>query len=257
MSATPDSAIPSPGPAGVPSPPSGRDIPADRLHLHDASAQRPRLARPGPGPVWLAPPQLPPWPIVWLALEGHPAGGQADRAVHLWGLAVDDGGDEPRPEAITADFEEPGGRRAWEHFVARASEILEQRPDARWVHSSPRERTWVRDYAATCGAPKGFLERMEEALFDLLDRGVRRCVRLPLGSCSIRQVAAYAGFRGRNPEAGPAGSFVRYQKARASRVPAEREHILRGIADSNVDDLSAMRAVWRWMLEQGPREYCG
>jgi len=259
MSATPEPATPVLEPPAVPEPPSGGHLPADTLHLLDAREQRPRLSRAGrePGPVWLAPPQLPPGPLVWLALEGGPEGEPVDRAIHHWGLAVDDGRGEPRPEAITADFEDHRGRHAWERFVARASEIIERFPDARWVHYSPREKALVRAHAAACGTPAGFLERLEEACFELLSRGVRRAVRLPLDSCSIRQVATYAGYRWRSPPPGPAGSVDPYQKARASADPVERAHILREIADSNAEHLLAMRAVWRWMIEQGPKEYCG
>lgn len=206
---------------------------------------------------WLAPPQLPPWPVVWLTLEGGPGGGQADRAIRLWGLAVDDGGTEPVPEIITADFDDPGGRRAWERFVARAGEILERYPDARWVHCSPVERAAVRACAAAHGAPPGLVGRLEEAFFELLSRGVKRAVRLPCGSCSIRQVAVLAGFRWRRPGPGPAANIDRYREGRASADPTERARILREIADANAEDLLAMRAVWRWMLEQGPTEYCG
>ena len=211
----------------------------------------------GKQPLWLAPPQLPPWPVVWLALHGGPEGGQAGGAIHLWGLAVDDGESEPEPEAITADFDDPGGRRAWERFVVRAGEILERCPDARWVHYSSAERASVRACADTYGAPAGLLERLEEAWFELLSRGVRRAVRLPLDSCSIRQVAILAGFRWRNPDSGPRGSVGRCPKALASADPVERAHILQEIVDTNAEDLLAMRAVWRWMIERGPREYCG
>jgi predicted RecB family nuclease len=210
-----------------------------------------------PDPRWLAPPQLPPWPVVWLALEGGSEDGRADRTVHLWGLAVDDGMSEPQPEAITADFDDQDGRRAWERFIARAGEIIERYPEARWVHCSSDERVSVRTHAATYGAPVGFIERLEEGLFELLSRGVQRAVRLPLDSCSIRQVAGLAGFRWRNPQPGPEGSIGQYQRARITIDPAARARILREIADSNAENLLAMRAVWRWMLEQGPREYCG
>jgi hypothetical protein len=209
------------------------------------------------GPVWLAPPQLPPWPVVWLALEGGPAAGPADHAIHLWGLAVDDGSGEPVPEAIVADRDDPDGRRAWERFVARAGEIIERHPEARWVHGSPGEGASVRACAARHGAPPGLLLRLEEALFDLLSRGVRRAVRLPAGACSIRQLAALAGFRWRRPPAGPAGSAGRHRKALAGSDPVGRSRILAESADANAEKLLAMRAVWRWMLEQGPREHCG
>ena len=207
-------------------------------------------------PVWLAPPQLPPWPVVWFDLEGDPDGEEVDHAIYLWGLSLDDGQGEPGTEAITAEFGEQGGRRAWQRFVARAGEILERHPDARWVHYSPYEKTWVRRYATLYGAPAGLPERLEEAFFDLLG-GVRRCVRLPLYSYSIKQVAALAGFRWRNPNSGSVWSIVQYQKARASGDPAERARLLREIAEYNADDLLAMRAVWLWMLQDGPKDLCG
>jgi uncharacterized protein len=208
-------------------------------------------------PVWLMPPQLPPWPVVWFDLEGDPEGEEVDRAIYLWGLAVDDGQQMPRPEVITAHFEDQGGRRAWERFVARAIEIFARHPHARWVHYSPYEKTWVRKYVARYGAPAGFLERMEEALFDLLYRGVRRCVRLPLYSYSVKKVADFVGFRWRNPGSGSVWSIVQYERARASGDPTERARIVREIEEYNGDDLLAMRAVWRWMLAEGPKAHCG
>jgi hypothetical protein len=210
-----------------------------------------------PRPPWLAPPRLPPWPLVWLALAGGPADGRTDHAVLLWGLAVDDGRGEPRPEAIVAGFGKRGGRHAWERFVARAGEIIEQLPEARWVHFSPVERDLVRACAARHGAPLGLLERLEEAFFELLSRGVGRSVGLPPGSGSIRQVAGLAGFRWRSASPGPAGSIGRCRIAQAGADPAGRMHIRRELAESNAEELLAMRAVWRWMLERGPREYCG
>jgi predicted RecB family nuclease len=216
-----------------------------------------RLTSPGRLHPWLASPQLPPWPVVWLVIEGDPGGGQVHHAIHLWGLAVDDGKGEPRCEAIVAGFEDQDGRHTWERFVARAGEIIECYPGARWVHYSPDESASVRACAARHGAPPGFLERLEEAFFELLSRGVRRTLRLPLDSCSLRQVAGLADFRWRSPRPGPAGTISQYQKARTSTDPAECARILQEIVDSNAEDLRAMRAVWRWMIKQGPREYCG
>jgi len=257
MSVTPDSATPPLELQGVPVPPPGDHTPAVACGLPDTCERLPELQQHRLEPVWLAPPQLPPWPIVWLAFDRGIEGGQMNCSTGLWGLAVDDGRGELRSEAITANFDDLGDRRAWEHFVVRAGELIERYPDARWVHYSPREKTWVHHYAATYGAPPGFIERLEEAFFELLSRGVRRAVRLPLDSCSIRQVAGLAGFRWRSPRPGPAGTIGQYQKTRASTNPAGRARILREIADSNAEDLLAMRAVWRWMIEQGPREYCG
>jgi hypothetical protein len=257
MSAPPDPVAPPLESQGTPGlPPAGRR-PAAACDLPDACERPPALQPSRLEHLWLAPPQLPPWPVVWLALEDVPGSRQVDRSIQLWGLAVDDGRGEPRPEAIAAAFDDQDGRRAWERFVARAGEIIEQCPEARWVHYSPREKTSVRNCVATYGAPPGFLERMDEAFFELLSRGVRRSLRLPLDSCSIRQVAGLAGFRWRHPRRDPAGAIVQYQQARASADAPERARILRGIAESNAEDLLAMRAVWRWMLERGPREYCG
>ncbi len=197
------------------------------------------------GPAWLAPAQLPPWPVVWLAIGERSGDGPAGRSIRLWGLALDDGRSEPRPETIAAGFDDRDGQRAWERFVARASRILERRPDARWVHYSARERAAIRACADTYGAPPGFPARLEEALFELLSRGVLRALRLPPDACSVRRVAELAGFRWRSPAAA------------ADSDPSGRARLLREIADSSTEDLLAMRAVWRWLLEQGPRGHCG
>jgi hypothetical protein len=257
MSATPESAASLLVPPAHPAPLRGGPLVAGTLHARDARERLPQPARPGPDAIWLAPPQLPPGPLVWLAVEGGPEAGQEDRAIRLWGLAVDDGPGEPGPEAIAADLEDPGGARAWERFVARAGEIIERHPDARWVHYSPREPAAARACAAAHGAPAGFLDRLEEAFFELRSRGVRSALRLPPESCSIRQVACLAGFRWRGPRPDPAWSSGRHPGAAASADPVERARVLRELADSNAETLLAMRAVWRWMLEQGPREHCG
>ena len=206
--------------------------------------------------TWLEAPQLPPWPIVWFAVEGEPGTGQEAGAVRLWGLALDDGKHEPEPEAIVADSEDAGGRQAWERFVARAGEILERWPQARWVHGSPREQACVRLCAAAYGAPEGFLERLEEALFDLLHRGVGRCVRLPSRPWSPGKRAGPAGVRGRGDPV-PGRSVSRSRRGRASRDPGRSARLLREIADGNAGDLRAMRAVWLWMLATGPKQHCG
>jgi hypothetical protein len=192
-------------------------------------------------PAGLASPQLPPWPLVWFAVEGEPGAGQETCAIHLWGLALDDGKQEPEPEAIVADFEDAGGQRAWERFVARAGEILERWPQARWVHGSPREKAGVRRCAAIYGAPEGFVERLEEALFDL-HRGLGRGAALPSRPRAPGKAARAAS---------------RYRRGRASRDPGRRSRLLREITDDNAGDLLAMRAVWRWMLATGPKQHCG
>jgi len=209
------------------------------------------------GALWLAPPLLPPWPVVWLAIEGGPPGGQADGLVRIWRLAVDDGEGEPRPETVTAGFDDPGGRRAWGRFVACAGEILERHPEARWVHCSPGESAMVRACARAYGAPAGFLERLEEALFELLSRGVRRALRLSPEACSLEQLARLAGFHWRPDRLRPSGPTGRPRRVLASADPVERAQVLRESEGAIAEDLMAMRAVWRWMLEQGPREYCG
>ena len=214
-------------------------------------------AQPGKRLVWLAPPQLPPWPVVWFLLEGDPRHGEPDRALHLWGLAVDDGESEPEIEVISSELGDDGGRRAWKRFVVRAGGILERHPHARWVHYSDREMDRLRHYVARYGAPAGFLEHVEEASFDLLARGVRRSVRLPHDSDSLGEVAGCAGFHWRNPDSSPAWSVVQHRKARASTDPAERARMLKEVVGHTAHGLLAMRAVWRWLLRDGPRAYCG
>ena len=69
----------------------------------------------------------PPWPVVWFGLEGDPAGEDPDRAIHVCGVAVDDGEREPVTEAILCEPADEGGRRAWERFVTRVLRDLADR----------------------------------------------------------------------------------------------------------------------------------
>jgi len=186
------------------------------------------------GPVWLAPPQLPPWPVVWFSVDDGGEDGAGCHAIRRWEFAVDDGRSGPGPGTLVVDPGDRGGRSAWERFVAQASEIMERVPHARWVHYASREPRRLRECVAAYGAPAGFLERLEEALFELLPRGVLRCVRLPLRSHSLEEVAAVAGFHGQGRDLDPGA-----------------------VVASGAERLLAMRAIWRWMLEQGPKDHCG
>jgi hypothetical protein len=210
---------------------------------------------PGRRLVWLAPPQLPPRPLVWFGAGDGPASERARRPIRLWSLAVDHGAGVPAVEVIADDPADVGGQRAWEGFVARAGEILERHPQARWVHWSALPLDRLRAHAARHGAPAGFRERMEEACFDLLARGLRPSVRLPLDADSLPEVARYAGLPSHpsapdlagEPELeAPAGTGP----AGPARLPAET-------GGRQADDLLAMRTVWAWLLREGPKAHCG
>jgi hypothetical protein len=210
---------------------------------------------PGRRLVWLAPPHLPPWPLVWLGAGDGPVRGRAQRPVHSWSLAVDHGIEVPAIEVIAGAPPDADGQQAWERFVARAGDLLERHPQARWVHWSARALDRLRAHAARHGAPAGFRERMEEACFDLLARGLRPSVRLPLDDVSLAEVARYAGFRPPNPHADPAGAPGPEQQfgagsAGPARSPAET-------AGRDAEELPAMRAVWAWLLREGPKAHCG
>ncbi|HTR97283.1 MAG TPA: TM0106 family RecB-like putative nuclease [Candidatus Acidoferrales bacterium] len=202
--------------------------------------------------VWLRAPRLPEGPCVWLDFEGDARGEDAGIPIYLWGLAREPGGDAaPRGEAIVAGLDDGGDARAWQRFVARADQLLAAEPGLRFVHWDQYEPLWVRRYAARHGAPPGFLERFERATFDL-KRALDQSVRLPLRSYSIKFVARWLGFAWRNPESGSEWSAARFHRACATGDAAERERLLREIAEYNEDDLLAMRAIWRWMRASGP-----
>jgi uncharacterized protein len=204
--------------------------------------------------VWLRPPGLPPWPVVWFDLEGDARGEDADIPIYLWGLALDDGRELPRSEAIVAEFTPGGDRAAWERFIARASELLDRHRGLEFVHWDHYEPLWIRRYIERHGAPAGFAERMDAACFDF-KRVLDRSARLPLRSYSIKHVARWTGFAWRNPESGSEWSTARYQRARATSDPAERAALLAEISEYNEDDLLAMRAIWKWMEANAPARW--
>ncbi len=217
--------------------------------VHEARAHRDRR------PVWLERPQLPAGrPLVWFDLEGVTDLEECPDPIYLWGLAVEGEAGELVAEAIFAEPGAEGQRAAWERFVERATGILDRWPDSRWIHYASYEHTWVKKYAERFGAPAGFLQRMERALWDLYQRGIVPWVRLPLRSYSIKHVAPHAGFEWSDHESGSLWSVVQYQKAMATRDPAERRGLLDSIARYNADDLRAMRAVWRWIEREAPRQ---
>jgi hypothetical protein len=205
--------------------------------------------------VWLAPPHLPPWPLVWLGGGDDSASAGARRPTRPWSLALDHGVGVPAIEVITAGPADADGRRAWERFVARAGDVLERYPQARWVHWSAGTLDRLRAHAARLGAPAGFRERMEEACFDLLERGLRPSVRLPLDDVSLPAVARYAGFRPRHSREDAAGALE--PRGQAGRGPAAAARFPAETAGGDAEELPAMREVWAWLLREGPKAHCG
>jgi len=200
---------------------------------------------------WLHRPRLPGPPVVLFDVEGDALGEESATPIYLWGLALDDGSPAPRAEAVLAGAGEGADERAWRAFTARAAELLDAHPTARWLHWDASEPLWVRRYAERLGAPPGLAERLLAAMLDL-KRELDRCVRLPLRSYSIKHVAPWMGFEWRNPEAGSEWSLARYHRARLAEDPEERGRLLAEVAEYNADDLWAMRAVWRWLRENAP-----
>ncbi len=200
---------------------------------------------------WLQAPALPRPPIVWFDVEGDARGEEAETPIYLWGLAAENGTDEPAAESFLAGSGAAGDARAWEAFLARARALLDRQPGQRWVHWDASEPLWVRRYAERLGDPGGTAPRLLAACFDL-KRELDRCVRLPLRSYSIKHVAPWMGFAWRNPEAGSEWSLARFDRARRTADPAERERALAEVREYNEDDLRAMRAVWAWLGANAP-----
>ncbi|MCC6349468.1 MAG: TM0106 family RecB-like putative nuclease [Candidatus Eisenbacteria bacterium] len=200
---------------------------------------------------WLQAPRLPGPPVVFFDVEGDAQGEEGETPIYLWGLGLDDGVNEPHAEALLAGAGPEGDARAWRAFLARAGELLARHPDGRWLHWDASEPLWIRRYAERLGAPAGLAERLLAACFDL-KRELDRSVRLPLRSYSIKHVAPWMGFEWRNPEAGSEWSLARWHHARQAGSEAERGKLLAEVCEYNADDLWAMRAVWRWLRENGP-----
>lgn len=202
-------------------------------------------------PEWLQAPALPGSPVVFFDVEGDARGEESEVPIYLWGLGLDEGRGEPRAIPVLAGSGPDADRRGWESFLEQAAALLDGHPRARWLHWDAAEPLWVRRYTERLGAPAGLAERVLAACYDL-KRELDRCVRLPLRSYSIKHVAPWMGFEWRNPESGSEWSLARFHRARLSADPAERERLLAEVTEYNADDLWAMRAVWKWLRENGP-----
>jgi predicted RecB family nuclease len=191
-------------------------------------------------------------PLVWFDLEGNM--GQLEGApqrVYLWGLGLEPERGETGYEAFLDDQPvgdgDRGDRDAWLRFLARAGEILDRSPAARFVHYASYEKTMINLYARRYPETGQAATRVRERLFDLFSAGVMKAVRLPLVSYSIKKVAPLAGFHWRDPDAGGLWSIVRYQRAMATTDAVERARLVQEIVEYNRDDLMATRAVWEWL----------
>lgn len=202
-------------------------------------------------PEWLQVPALPAAPVVFFDVEGDARGEEAEVPIYLWGVGVDEGDGAPHAVSVVAGTDAHGDRRGWESFLARAGDLLERFPNARWLHWDSSEPLWIKRYSERLGAPPGLAERLLAACFDL-KRELDRCVRLPLRSYSIKHVAPWMGFEWRNPESGSEWSLARFHRAQQSSDPDERLRLLAEVTEYNADDLWAMRAVWAWLRANAP-----
>ncbi|MEO5988742.1 MAG: TM0106 family RecB-like putative nuclease [Candidatus Eisenbacteria bacterium] len=221
---------------------------ANRI-LAEARAHHTRAA------VWLQAPRMPTHRTpVWFDLEGEAMGEAADIPIYLWGLAVEAPEGAQQAETILADLEPGGDLRAWERFVARAMRVMDEHPDAVWVHWHDAEVMWIKRYLKRHGAPDRFAAHMLKpgTMFDL-HRAVDQSLRLPVRGYSVKKVAGFVGFEWSNPEAGSQWSVERFERARATTDTAERERIMADLAQYNADDLWAMRAIWHWMMSHAPK----
>jgi predicted RecB family nuclease len=201
-------------------------------------------------------------PLVWFDLEGTmPQLEGTPQRVYLWGLGLEPERGEPKFEAFLDDqggeADDAGDRDAWQRFLLSAGEILDRWPTALFVHYASYEMSMMTRYAKRFPDTEQAAKRVKARLFDLLHAGVKKAVRLPLVSYSIKKVAPLAGFRWRNPDAGGIWSVVQYQRAMATSDATERARLLQEIVEYNRDDLAAMRAVWRWLTALYERAKAG
>jgi predicted RecB family nuclease len=89
-------------------------------------------------------------------------------------------------------------------------------------------------------------------MYDLHGEVIVPCLRLPLRAQGIKHVARFVGFAWTNPDTGSQWSIAQYRRARLARDAAERDRLLAPIAEYNLDDLRAMRAVWDWIERHAP-----
>ena len=138
-------------------------------------------------------------------------------------------------------LKEHGEAQAWQ----RLQRLLRRFPDWPLLHYGQTERVELLGLARRQQAGPAELENLRQRLVDLHERLHSRWV-MPLNGYGLKAIAAWIGFRWRQPLAEGARCVLWWRQWRARR----RRHDLQRILDYNADDCRATWVVARWLRQQ-------
>lgn len=199
--------------------------------------------------IQLKPPSVKKAPnLVMFDVEGIPPHLDHSEKTYLWGLKVF--GETPRPySAAIASVGPEGDRAGWQKFLEECRAIFEERGPISFVHWSPYEKTQVRKYVEKYGDPHGIAARVLDSLYDL-QPAVEDAFVLPTPSYGLKLVEQVTGYARMLPEAGGKWSMATYIEAVETEDPVKAAGLMGEILTYNEEDLDAMWAVYRWILDR-------
>jgi predicted RecB family nuclease len=197
--------------------------------------------------VLLQPPAVPQSAkYVMFDCEGLPPQLDELDKVYLWGLQVF-GEIEGPYHGVTGGFGLDGDRQAWDAFLVRATQILDEYGDIPFIHWAPYERVKIDGYLKRFGAD-GRADRIKANLVDLFPI-TRQSVVLPLSSYSLKVVEQYVGYKRQLKEYGGDWAMAKYVEAVELQDEAQRAAIMDEILAYNREDLEATWAVLQWLRQ--------
>ncbi len=197
------------------------------------------------------PPSLPPGyqpgtrPVVMFDIENDVFDLDLGVKVYLWGcLLVED--TPTSPQLIVAGEGIDGDKQGWHDFLSYVNDIFHCYGDIPFVHYSPHERTWIKNYIKRYGDVEDTANRLLDNLWDMYP-AIEKNLFLPIPSYGLKFVEELVGFQRSQEEFGGLWSIITYDQYINAASKKEADTILKEILTYNSEDLLATLAVYQWL----------
>lgn len=157
---------------------------------------------------------------------------------YLFGVLVVENGKEQYHAFFAASPEKEG--EMWREFVS----FIERHLDVPVYHYGWFEQEVVQRFMAKYGISALAKEALERNMMDVLEV-LRPAVVFPLSFYSLKDIAAYLGFRWRSDDASGANSVLWFEEW----LKKKQQKMMQKILEYNEDDVRATYHLKRWLKE--------